>query len=226
MAPAFIGTGWPGEEPSPALLRGRCLGEGQIIILNGTPRSGKSSIAAAIQSTFEGAWMNLGVDRFKPMTPERYQPGIGLRPGGERPDLEPLVVALLLAVVQAQGWHVGGVGHERAGTGATRPDEGEETHYAAQARRRGVGAAAWAAPVLNRRSCRPAGRRRRGRHSGQTRVPWALCQRRSRPRSPGTSRTTRTWQPAATAAAMSGEPWPVTCSRTLRGTSPSSAIPA
>ncbi len=51
---------------------------GQIIILNGTPRSGKSSLAAAIQTTFEGVWMNLGVDRFKPMTRERYQPGIGL----------------------------------------------------------------------------------------------------------------------------------------------------
>ena len=45
---------------------------GQIVILNGTPRSGKSSIAAAIQNTFEGVWMNLGVDRFKAMTPERY----------------------------------------------------------------------------------------------------------------------------------------------------------
>jgi chloramphenicol 3-O phosphotransferase len=42
---------------------------GQIIILNGPPRSGKSSISAAIQNTFEGVWMNLGVDRFKQMTP-------------------------------------------------------------------------------------------------------------------------------------------------------------
>lgn len=65
---------------------------GQIVILNGTPRSGKSSIAAAIQNTFEGVWMNLGVDWFKQMTPNRYQPGIGLRPGGERPDLEPLTL--------------------------------------------------------------------------------------------------------------------------------------
>ncbi|MCU0502603.1 MAG: chloramphenicol phosphotransferase, partial [Anaerolineae bacterium] len=60
---------------------------GQIIILNGVPRSGKSSIAAAIQQTFDGVWMNLGVDRFMQMTPARYLPGIGLRPGGERPDL-------------------------------------------------------------------------------------------------------------------------------------------
>jgi chloramphenicol 3-O phosphotransferase len=62
---------------------------GQIVILNGTPRSGKSSIAAVIQNTFEGVWMNLGMDRLMQMTPDRYQPGIGLRPGGERPDLEP-----------------------------------------------------------------------------------------------------------------------------------------
>jgi chloramphenicol 3-O phosphotransferase len=78
---------------------------GQIIILNGTPRSGKSSIAAAIQNTFDGVWMNLGVDRFKQMTPERYQPGIGLRPGGERPDLEPLVVLLYHGMYEAIGAH-------------------------------------------------------------------------------------------------------------------------
>jgi chloramphenicol 3-O-phosphotransferase len=35
---------------------------GQLVILNGPPRSGKSSIAAAIQNSFEGVWMNLGVD--------------------------------------------------------------------------------------------------------------------------------------------------------------------
>lgn len=53
---------------------------GQIIILNGTPRSGKSSIAVTIQNRFDGVWMNLGVDGFMLMTPERYLPGIGLRP--------------------------------------------------------------------------------------------------------------------------------------------------
>jgi chloramphenicol 3-O phosphotransferase len=67
---------------------------GQIIILNGAPRSGKSSIVAAIQKTFDGVWMNLGVDHFMHMTPARYLPGIGLRPGGERPDLEPLIAVL------------------------------------------------------------------------------------------------------------------------------------
>jgi chloramphenicol 3-O phosphotransferase len=78
---------------------------GQIVILNGPPRSGKSSIAAAIQNTFEGVWMNLGVDRFKAMTPDRYQPGIGLRPGGERPDLEPLIVVLYRAMYDAIAAH-------------------------------------------------------------------------------------------------------------------------
>jgi chloramphenicol 3-O phosphotransferase len=78
---------------------------GQIVILNGTPRSGKSSIATAIQNTFDGVWMNLGVDWFKQMTPERYQPGIGLRPGGERPDLEPLIVILYHAMYEAIALH-------------------------------------------------------------------------------------------------------------------------
>jgi len=78
---------------------------GQIIILNGAPRSGKSSIAAAIQQCFDGVWMNLGVDGFMRMTPARYQPGMGLRPGGERPDLEPLVVALYGAMYDAIAAH-------------------------------------------------------------------------------------------------------------------------
>src|SRR5205814_10326274 len=78
---------------------------GQIVILNGTPRSGKSSIATVIQNTFEGVWMNMGVDRFKQMTPERYQPGIGLRPGGERPDLESLILILYRAMYEAIAQH-------------------------------------------------------------------------------------------------------------------------
>src|SRR4051812_29435181 len=74
---------------------------GNIIILNGTPRSGKSSIALIIQNTFEGVWMNLGVDKFMQMTPKQYQPGIGLRPGGERADLEPLIKIMYLAMYEA-----------------------------------------------------------------------------------------------------------------------------
>jgi len=54
---------------------------GQVVVLNGAPRSGKSSIAFEIQTTFEGTWMNLGVDVSRAMTPPSVQPGIGLRPG-------------------------------------------------------------------------------------------------------------------------------------------------
>jgi chloramphenicol 3-O phosphotransferase len=78
---------------------------GRIVILNGAPRAGKSSIVAVIQETFDGVWMNLGVDAFKAMTPTRYQPGIGLRPGGEMPDLEPLIVVLYRAMYEAIAAH-------------------------------------------------------------------------------------------------------------------------
>lgn len=79
---------------------------GQIVILNGAPRSGKSSIAAAIQERFEGAWMNLGVDAYvHHITPPRYRPGIGLRPGGERADLEPFVAACFAALYESVAAH-------------------------------------------------------------------------------------------------------------------------
>ncbi|MGP0031077.1 MAG: phosphotransferase-like protein, partial [Acidimicrobiales bacterium] len=62
---------------------------GIIVVLNGTPRSGKSTVARAIQDSSDGLWLNLGVDAFAgPITPEVIRPGIGVRPGGERPDLE------------------------------------------------------------------------------------------------------------------------------------------
>src|SRR5919202_5676944 len=83
----------------------RAHAPGQIVILNGAPRSGKSSIAAAIQDTFDGVWMNLGVDGFMRMTPARYMPGMGLRPGGERPDLEPLIPALYGALYESIAAH-------------------------------------------------------------------------------------------------------------------------
>src|SRR5713101_693827 len=78
---------------------------GQIIILNGAPRSGKSSIVAVIQDTFDGPWMNLGVDRYMQLTPARYQPGIGLRPGGERQDIEPLVPFFYSALYESIAAH-------------------------------------------------------------------------------------------------------------------------
>lgn len=78
---------------------------GQIVILNGAPRSGKSSIAAAIQGTFDGMWMNLGVDHSMATTPARVQPGIGLRPGGERPDLEAVVAVIYRALYASIAAH-------------------------------------------------------------------------------------------------------------------------
>jgi chloramphenicol 3-O phosphotransferase len=73
---------------------------GQIVILNGAPRSGKSSIVAAIQESFDdGPWMNLGVDVFvRHVTPRRYRPGMGLRPGEEDHPVAPLVRALYAAL--------------------------------------------------------------------------------------------------------------------------------
>ncbi|MGG6896573.1 MULTISPECIES: chloramphenicol phosphotransferase CPT family protein [Rhizobium] len=79
---------------------------GQIIILNGAPRSGKSSIVEAIQAGFDGVWVNLGVDAYvRHITPARYRPGIGLRPGGERPDLEPLVPRFYAALYASIAAH-------------------------------------------------------------------------------------------------------------------------
>jgi len=79
---------------------------GHIVILNGAPRSGKTSIARAIQD-FDGVWINLGVDASGAMTPERYRPGIGLRPGGEGPDLEPIIVQLYAALYESIAAHAG-----------------------------------------------------------------------------------------------------------------------
>jgi chloramphenicol 3-O phosphotransferase len=81
---------------------------GQIIILNGAPRSGKSSIVAVVQENFPGAWVNLGVDvMVRWATPARYRPGIGLRPGGERPEVEALVPAFYAALFDSIAAHAG-----------------------------------------------------------------------------------------------------------------------
>ncbi|MCW5942391.1 MAG: hypothetical protein KIS66_09180 [Fimbriimonadaceae bacterium] len=74
---------------------------GRIVVLNGAPRSGKSSIVSAMQAMPGETWTNLGVDRLMESLPPRLRPGIGLRPGGERPDLEPTVVALYLATYES-----------------------------------------------------------------------------------------------------------------------------
>lgn len=72
---------------------------GRIVILNGVPRSGKSSIVAALQA--RGPWINLGVDGQNAILAPELLPGIGLRPGGERPDLEPTVQRLFRALYQS-----------------------------------------------------------------------------------------------------------------------------
>jgi chloramphenicol 3-O phosphotransferase len=53
---------------------------GQIVILNGPSRSGKTSIAKAMQEGFDDPWMNLGMDGHIAATPPAYRPGVGLRP--------------------------------------------------------------------------------------------------------------------------------------------------
>ncbi len=65
---------------------------GRVVILNGAPRSGKSSIAAALSRLSDQAFTNLGVDVVMESTAADLLPGIGLRPGGERPDLEAHIV--------------------------------------------------------------------------------------------------------------------------------------
>ncbi len=79
---------------------------GQIVILNGAPRSGKSSIVTVIQDTFDGPWMNLGVDVFvRDVTPKRYRPGMGLRPGEEGHELAPLVPIFYAALYDSIAAH-------------------------------------------------------------------------------------------------------------------------
>ena len=78
---------------------------GRVVILNGAPRSGKSSIAKAMQESLPGQWINLGVDAQNRSLPEALRPGIGLRPGGERPELEPSVLRLYLALYASVAAH-------------------------------------------------------------------------------------------------------------------------
>ncbi len=53
---------------------------GQIVSLNGPSRSGKTSIAEALQANSTEPWMNLGMDLHITATPPSYRPGVGLRP--------------------------------------------------------------------------------------------------------------------------------------------------
>ena len=103
---------------------------GQIVILNGAPRAGKSSIVAVIQETFDGPWMSFGVDVARQTTPPRYQPGIGLRPGEADHQAAPFVPTFYAA------WYESIAAHSRAGLNVV-VDVGhhEETILAESARR-------------------------------------------------------------------------------------------
>jgi chloramphenicol 3-O phosphotransferase len=54
--------------------------KGVVVILNGMPRSGKTSIAAALQEQRERIWINLGIDHHIRTLPRWLSPGAGLRP--------------------------------------------------------------------------------------------------------------------------------------------------
>ena len=79
---------------------------GQVVILNGVPRSGKTSIARALQERADEPWLHLGVDAAADWLPEGLRPGAGLRPGGESPELEGAVVLLYRALFDAVAAHV------------------------------------------------------------------------------------------------------------------------
>jgi chloramphenicol 3-O phosphotransferase len=96
---------------------------GQIVILNGAPRSGKSSIAAAMQESLDGIWISLGVDDSRATTPPRLQPGIGLRPGEQDHPAARYVPLLYTALYDSVAAHsrlglnvVVDVGHHDAAT--------------------------------------------------------------------------------------------------------------
>jgi chloramphenicol 3-O phosphotransferase len=86
--------------------REAALNPGRIVVLNGPPRSGKTSIATALQAGQDGDWMSLGVDvHARCVTPPRLRPGIGLRPGGERPDIETVLPRLFAALYDSVAAH-------------------------------------------------------------------------------------------------------------------------
>lgn len=43
----------------------------------------------------------MGVDSLMPCLPDGLKPGIGLRPGGERPDIEPFIAPLFLSLYES-----------------------------------------------------------------------------------------------------------------------------
>lgn len=83
---------------------------GQIVVLNGASRAGKTTIAQEIQKTLPGIWMNLGMDNHIAATPPSHRPGVGLRPGVtqvpmELEDTVPVLYAALYDSVAAHARH-------------------------------------------------------------------------------------------------------------------------
>lgn len=55
-----------------------------VILINGPPRAGKSTLATALQNGLSGPWLIFGLDAVVAMTNPVDRPGIGLRPGADR----------------------------------------------------------------------------------------------------------------------------------------------
>lgn len=76
--------------------------------------------------TFGGVWMNLGVDVYvRRVAPPRYRPGIGLRPGTDRPEVAALVPTVYATLHNSIAAHarlglnvVAEVGHHQAAPGS------------------------------------------------------------------------------------------------------------
>lgn len=80
---------------------------GQIVILNGVSRAGKSSLARAVQESVPGMWMHIGMDAHKACTPPALQPGVGLRPGTDqvKPEIEDCVPILFAGLYESVAAH-------------------------------------------------------------------------------------------------------------------------
>ncbi|WP_413379894.1 phosphotransferase-like protein [Alkalihalobacillus sp. 1P02AB] len=74
------------------------INKGKIVFLNGVPRSGKSSVATELQIISDKIWVHIGVDNTASILDAKFSPAMGLRPGGEFPELEETVKKLYLAL--------------------------------------------------------------------------------------------------------------------------------
>ncbi|KGA97866.1 hypothetical protein BALCAV_0207455 [Alkalihalobacillus alcalophilus ATCC 27647 = CGMCC 1.3604] len=74
------------------------INKGKIVFLNGVPRAGKSSVATELQIISDEIWIHIGVDNTASIIDSKFSPAMGLRPGGEFPELEETVTKLYLAL--------------------------------------------------------------------------------------------------------------------------------